>query len=77
MNLSIKLNAKYPYLTAWVGQIALNVLVAFVLGFIPSELLQFLLQVVIGFLIFKFVVERNILPYVHNQAIKINPAESQ
>lgn len=67
---NMHLNTKYPYLTAWVGLIALNALVALGLSFIPFILLRLLAQIFIGFFIFKFVVERNILPYLATQNAK-------
>ena len=54
------LNAKYPYLTGYVGFIALSALAALVLSFVPFGSL---LTIIIGFYIFRFVIQKNILPY--------------
>jgi hypothetical protein len=60
---SEKLNAKYPYLTGYVGFIALYTLASIILGFILPSILNAIIVIVIGFFIFKFVVQNNILPY--------------
>jgi len=54
------LNAKYPYLTAYVGFIAVSAVAAVGLSFVPFGSL---LTIIIGFYIFKFVIQHNILPY--------------
>jgi len=59
------LNAKYPYLTAYIGFIALQTLVSFVIGFVPlPSLIQLGISLILGFFIFKFVVHTNVLRYV-------------
>jgi hypothetical protein len=69
------LNARYPYLTAWIGILALNGLAALVIVYVPSAVLQLLLMAFVGFFIFKFVVNRNLLPYVtQKQIINTEPA---
>ncbi len=60
----MNLNARYPYLIAWIGILALNGIAALVIVYVPSAVLQLLLQAVVGFFIFKFIVNRNLLPYV-------------
>lgn len=60
------LSAKYPYLTGYVGFLALSTLVGFILGFLP-EWLRFVLSAIIGFYVFKFVVQKNILPYINSK----------
>ena len=75
------LKAKYPYLTAWVGFIALNALAGLILGLvldlflesvsassIGSSLTKLVAQMIVGFFVFKFVIQRNILPYVQKKA---------
>jgi hypothetical protein len=62
--ISDKINAKYPYLTAYIGFIALYMLASVVIGFISlPSILNLIIVVVIGYYIFKFVVHNNILPY--------------
>lgn len=63
------LNARYPYLTAWIGILALNGIAALVIVFVPSAVLQLLLQAFVGFFIFKFIVTRNLLPYVGQKPV--------
>jgi hypothetical protein len=69
-NNNMNLNTKYPYLTAWIGIIALNALAGTILLIVPSVPIRLLLQVVVGFFIFRFVVEHNILPYIQKNKIK-------
>jgi len=57
------ISGKYPYLTGYVGFIALLMMASFIIGFIPRPL-SFVLQIVAGFYVFKFVVKTNILPHV-------------
>jgi hypothetical protein len=65
---SDNVSTKYPYLTAYVGFVALFLLFGLVLGFIPF-LSQFglIIQVIGGFYIFKFVVEKNVLPQIQKK----------
>lgn len=63
-NESMNLNAKYPYLTAWTGVIALNALIAVPLFFVYPDIIRLIIQFIIGFFIFKFVIKRNLLPYM-------------
>ena len=65
---SNSVSGKYPYLTAYVGFVALFLLFGLVLGLIPflSEF-GFILQVIGGFYIFKFVIEKNVLPHVQKK----------
>jgi hypothetical protein len=59
------LSRKYPYLTAYVGFVALFLLLSLVSNFIP--IVGLILQVVGGFYIFKFVIEKNVLPHVEKK----------
>jgi len=59
------ISTKYPYLTGYVGFIALLMIASVIVGFIPlPSLLSFALQIVAGFYAFKFVVKTNVLPHV-------------
>jgi hypothetical protein len=63
---SERLNEKYPFLTGWIGFIALFTLAGLLINFIPiPSVLQLLIEGVVGFYLFKFVIEKNILPYVN------------
>ncbi len=58
------LNARYPYLTGYVGFIALYLLLTVLVSFVPlPTILRYTIVVVIGFYIFKYVVQKNILPF--------------
>ncbi len=59
------ISRKYPYLTAYVGFVALFLLLSLVSNFVPS--FGLILQIVGGFYIFKFVIEKNVLPYVEKK----------
>lgn len=73
----MNLNARYPYLIAWIGILALNGVAALVIVYVPSAVLQLLLQAVVGFFIFKFIVTRNVLPYVAQKTtVTIEPSQS-
>ena len=65
---SDNLSGKYPFLTAYVGFVALFLALGLVLGFVPL-LSQFglIIQVIGGFYIFKFVIEKNVLPHVQKK----------
>jgi hypothetical protein len=64
-NENMNLSSRFPYLTAWTGIIAINSLSGIILYIImPYELIRLFIQVIVGFFIFKFVVQRNILPYI-------------
>jgi len=59
-----KLDAKYPFLTAYVGFFALSILAAFLVGLLPlPTFLRYIVITVIAFYVFKYVVQKNILPY--------------
>lgn len=66
------LSAKYPYLTAWLGLIVLNLipnffldwLTALIPGIIVSFVIGLILQLTVGYFLFKFVVQRYVLRYV-------------
>ncbi len=59
------LNKKYPFLTGYIGFIAIYALISVVIGFIPiPSMISLALQLIAGFYVFKFVVRKNILPYV-------------
>ncbi len=59
------ISAKYPYLTGYVGFVALLMIASVIIGFIPlPSLLSFALQIVAGFYAFRFVVKTNVLPHV-------------
>ena len=72
------MSEKYPFLTAYVGFIALGTVLTLILSFTiafltgPSsaQLVSTILTVVVSFYIFRFVVRRNVLPYVSQD----NPA---
>ena len=78
---------KYPYLTAWVGIMALNSLFNLVFGLlfglILSEgaigtIVRLAVQVTAGFFIFKALVERHVIPNVGKDNANIdevNPLE--
>jgi hypothetical protein len=66
INRDKSLDAQYPYLIAYIGFIALYAALSVVLSFIPLQsLAQLALSVFIGYYIFKFVVQKNVLPYVN------------
>lgn len=71
-NTNINWNAKYPYLTAWVGIIVLNVFVGSILFFVPIRTIRPILQVIISFIFYKFLIKRNVLPFIYIRDRKIN-----
>lgn len=63
-------NSKYPFLTAYVGFVALFLVLGLVLGFVPiPSQFGLIIQGIGGFYIFKFVVEKNVLPHVQKNNI--------
>ena len=65
---SDNLSSKYPYLTAYVGFVALFLLLGLVIGFIPFlSRYGLIIQAIGGYYLFKFVVEKNILPHVQKK----------
>jgi hypothetical protein len=62
------LKARYPFLTAWVGFITISALASLIVGLFPvPSWLRIVIDLIVGFYIFKFVVENNVLPYAHRK----------
>ncbi len=65
---SEKVNRKYPYLTAFIGFYTLYMLSGALTIIIPlPPILKLPIQVIAGFYVFKFVIEKNMLPYVQRK----------
>ena len=75
------ISARYPYLTAWVGFITISVILGLMADYLTALMLTtlmndgaifligYLLDLIVGFFIFKFVVRRHVLPVVQGQAM--------
>ncbi len=78
------MSQKYPFLTAYVVFFVLNLVVDFILGIISSfilinayaPILTAITTIVVSFFVFRFVIRRNVLPYV-SQDISIGKAETE
>ena len=72
------MSEKYPYLTAYVGLIALgallNLILTFIFAFIvnraSAQIVNYIVTVVVSFFIFRFVIRKNVLPYVSQNGSK-------
>ena len=72
------MSEKYPYLTAYVGLIALgallNLILTFIFAFIvnrdSAQIVNYIVTVVVSFFIFRFVIRKNVLPYVGQNGSK-------
>ncbi len=69
------ISARYPYLTAWVGFIALGVIFGLIVDYLTALisdgtifLIEYLLDLIVGFFIFKFVLRRHVLPGIQERA---------
>ena len=79
------MSEKYPFLTAYVGLIALgavlNLIVTFIVAIVvgPSsvQIVTLIVTVVVSFYIFKFVVRRNVLPYVNQGSPSTTTTDQQ
>lgn len=83
------MSQKYPFLTAYVGFIALaavlNIILAFIIGFISvfilppgyAEIVTMITLVVVSFFVFRFVIRRNVLPYVSQDIPETTPNDAK
>lgn len=75
------MSEKYPYLTAYVGLIALgavlNIILMFILPFIlgpaSTQIVNLIVTVVASFFIFRFVIRKNVMPYVGQNGSEADP----
>ena len=78
------MSQKYPFIIAYVVFFVLNLVVDFILGIIGAyilpnayaPILTAITTIVVSFFIFRFVIRRNVLPYV-SQDISIGKAETE
>ena len=75
------MSEKYPHLTAYVGLIALgavlNIILMFILPFIlgpaSTQIVNLIVTVVASFFIFRFVIRKNVMPYVGQNGSEADP----
>ncbi len=75
------MSQKYPFLTAYVGFVALggvlNLILSFIVVFIvgpaSAQIVNLILTVVGSFFIFRYVIRKNVLPYVSQDGPKATP----
>ena len=74
------MSAKYPYLTAFVGfaalggvlNLVLTFIIAFLVGPAYSQIVTLIVTVVASFFIFRYVIRKNVLPYVNQNEPKVD-----
>jgi len=79
------MSEKYPFLTAYVGFIALGTVLTLLLSFVvasvvgPSsaQLVSLIVTVVASFYIFRFVVRKNVLPYINQDSTSAATTDQQ
>ena len=77
------MSAKYPYLTAYVGFIALGAILNLILSFIvviivgpaSAQIVNLIVTIVVSFFIFRYVIRKNVLPHVSQDGPKAEPDE--
>ena len=79
------MSKKYSFQTAYVGfmvlgsvlSLVLSSLVAFVVGPSSAQLVALILTVVVSFYLFRFVILRNVLPYVSQGTLSVTTSDQQ